>query len=863
MKKYADLNLKKYKIANNSFFKILLRFLICIGVYIFFHESFETFLNNYLIKYIFGKTYSIWYNDLIIFVCLIYSIGLVIFRFHNYIPSKRILFVYFFLISIYLGYRFIFDIYTFTGSQIWPIIKYTDVICIIGLLQFVLLIPNKEIKLNVNSKSFLVDEPLGVEGVDKYGYEGYADEIAERIKARDFSKSFAIGINGKWGMGKTSFCDLLKRRLKDENIITIDFNAWNNQSPKAIIIDFFASIQEAIRPFHSNLSRLLINYSHKLVDIRDNDITKSIHFLVSAITGLEPLNSLHYDIDESLKEINKKIVIFIDDLDRLDGLEISEVLRLVRNTANFSNTYFIIAYDKNYVLGTLKSVNPYINSEFLEKIFQLEVNLPLFQTNIISEQLLLKLKEKLPESLNRELDGIFSVENFNKPLIIKGWIDSMRDVNRLVNGLSVNIAKLTGEVEFADFIRLEILKYKFYSIYELFRICKGDFLMTGHDSSALKNYYTLSKEGAVNATDENLLIKKYLLQNFEQLGIKEGDINVIILLLKQIFNVGNEISILRKSHLSIVFPSKYDRYFAFRLYEDDLSELEFSKARDQNFIGFKFMIDKWNDNGLVSAIRERIAEIKEYDDREDFEKIIRIMFYMGNVVYNQKSDSLTYFNYSMLLKDLYDKIGNYNNRIVNIYYNVENGLSIYKEFILSLFDNAISPFLFESSFIRYLNKEHTSWFFLTKDDLLEISMNYLINYSKGLWVIDDTFWKLFHYCKQTNWIDNGNNSSNIFEHYPEPAKKIFIDMALNRDLDGFIISILKKEPFKDGLFKLSDFVLFLFESYEKLKSELTAINRESEYLVEFLKFFDVYAAGNYENYVHFVFNTIPVEEISN
>lgn len=60
-----------------------------------------------------------------------------------------------------------------------------------------------------------------------------------------------------------------------------------------------------------------------------------------------------------------------------------EVLSLIRNSANFSNTIFIVAYDRNYLVSALEKVNNYHPHAYLEKIFQLELPLPQFERDII------------------------------------------------------------------------------------------------------------------------------------------------------------------------------------------------------------------------------------------------------------------------------------------------------------------------------------------------------------------------------------------------------------------------------------------------------------------------------------------------
>lgn len=227
------------------------------------------------------------------------------------------------------------------------------------------------------SNKFQTDDPLGEDGTDLLGYMDYAVSVTNKINESHFEKSFAIGINAAWGVGKTSFMDLTKRALSKDAII-IDFKPWNSSHPDSIITDFFETFHEAIKPHPVNMHLLLSQYSRKLTQLNPNGITRFIETIVTLVYGETSLQKLHNQINNSLKQLKKKIVIYIDDVDRLDKNEIMEVLRLIRNTASFYNTVFIVAYDRNYIIESIEKHNTVAPKKFLEKIFQLEVNLPSF-----------------------------------------------------------------------------------------------------------------------------------------------------------------------------------------------------------------------------------------------------------------------------------------------------------------------------------------------------------------------------------------------------------------------------------------------------------------------------------------------------
>ena len=85
----------------------------------------------------------------------------------------------------------------------------------------------------------------------------------------------------------------------------------------------------------------------------------------------ETLDLLKEKIEEAITtDGSKPFAIFIDDLDRLEGNELFEVLRLIRITANFRNVVFIVAYDRDYICNVLnESKNIKRAEEYIQKIF--------------------------------------------------------------------------------------------------------------------------------------------------------------------------------------------------------------------------------------------------------------------------------------------------------------------------------------------------------------------------------------------------------------------------------------------------------------------------------------------------------------
>ena len=231
----------------------------------------ENFLNASIVKHALVLVASDIIND---FVFAIIAFGLIFYTIYLY-PKKakiefgHLLIILFFLI-VYLVHRLTGFVWEFTAFSCWPWLKYADIVVLWAACLTILYsrkFDNKESDEDEGKVGLLqADSSLDPsKGEDMLGYKSYAQKVADRILESNFGKAFAVGINGIWGMGKTSFINLMKERIKgrDENILEVDFNPWNSNSSEAIIKDFFTSVHSKILPSNSSLSKLILKYSDK------------------------------------------------------------------------------------------------------------------------------------------------------------------------------------------------------------------------------------------------------------------------------------------------------------------------------------------------------------------------------------------------------------------------------------------------------------------------------------------------------------------------------------------------------------------------------------------------------------------------
>ncbi|MGG9962502.1 KAP family P-loop NTPase fold protein [Ferruginibacter sp. SUN106] len=530
---------------------------------------------------------------------------------------------------------------SFTPFKSIHLLRYFDPIFLL-LLRYSF-VPTSKVESNKSHiivPQLIEDNLASRSNKDVFKRNGYAEYIATLILNQNSkSKSFAIGIKGSWGSGKSVFLSQIECKITAG--IKIKFNPWLCESSDKIVSDFFKVLINETAQLDSGLSKLLKRYYTSLKDIDENYggkmLTSLGFFKRSEALSLEEQQN---DIVEKLNETNIKIVVFIDDLDRLNSEEILAVLKLIRNSFNFPNTYFLIAYDEKYIIDTLKDSieNP---NKFLEKIFQLDIDLPGFPLFIVQNELRDMLCDEKTEVQKEIIKQAF--QYINKTSIIKQNIINLRDAIRFTNSFNHIYQKKENEIDYIDFMLLEILKLKFRSIYEEVRLSliaytKNEYLkipnLAFDNESCIKfdiGTYSLIVEG-----NEASPFNSNSIEVMEHLFNRKENFDPV----KSIRITGNSI-----------------RYFSDDLY-GEIPISDFEKYKELSFNIFKDLIDTQFERGNVDEIANKILRVNGFTNPTEFFNLNKGLLYICNL--KNKSNYIPFVIKSFIenYENLQDKLRN-------------------------------------------------------------------------------------------------------------------------------------------------------------------------------------------------------------
>ncbi len=222
---------------------------------------------------------------------------------------------------------------------------------------------------------FLADEEIKSSDQDIFSTDIQAKSFAEAVLASKAHAGLVFGIDGPWGIGKTSFINLAEDhwiKTSKSSVIVFRFEPLRYASEpnlaERFIRELSGSIQKQVfvpefRPVASRYSRML----------KGRADVSFLGFKLSLEPASETIDELLEDVDDVLKRIGRRLIIVIDDLDRLDASAVNSVLFTIRRTFKLSRAIYILCYDTEKLIGGNADREP--AREFLEKFITVKLSL--------------------------------------------------------------------------------------------------------------------------------------------------------------------------------------------------------------------------------------------------------------------------------------------------------------------------------------------------------------------------------------------------------------------------------------------------------------------------------------------------------
>ena len=427
------------------------------------------------------------------------------------------------------------------------------------------------------------DLPIKNASEDKLNRSTFANRLAEAILEYSAPYSFSIGLYGEWGSGKTSLLNMILEMVEknDKNAVILRFNPWLCTDPKQLISQFFKQMAAAIKlkkPAGDHAWELIDQYADVL------EATSMIPLAGPAIAAAgkavasnakrhvakkaNDLQGSKNRIAGKLSSEDTKIIVAIDDIDRLSEEEIISVFQLVKALADFPNTVYLLAFDYNVVITALSKVQNGDGKEYLEKVIQVPFEIPAPNMQSIQETLTSKLNEIIVDVPETTWDRYAWAELYQYG--IKNYIRSIRDVVRYINVFSLKYQLLKEETNPVDLLGLTCLQVFEPLVYSKLPNAKA--LLCGVDD-ILTFGTNKEKEEKTKKAIETLFAEKYSVADVTAAK------NILGILFPKIEEVARSSAFTMRQYdynsfllkNSIAQPACFDRYFSLTLEGDAIA----------------------------------------------------------------------------------------------------------------------------------------------------------------------------------------------------------------------------------------------------------------------------------------------------
>lgn len=234
-----------------------------------------------------------------------------------------------------------------------------------------------------SEKGMNADSPIHDASQDVLRRGPIAERIADIILKRPGSDALVLALHGPWGSGKSSVLHLSKALLKatKPEPIIVDFDPWFFNDEESLIRSFFATAFLALERAGAKQKKVrkLVKKLGGWIKAGASVVGADVDELLDEQTPAE----LRDELRSVANELGRRVVVYVDDLDRLHAPELALVMKLVRLCGDFPWFSYVLAYDRTVVSGALRQQFPG-RSDFLDKIVQVEVPLPPTPADLLS-----------------------------------------------------------------------------------------------------------------------------------------------------------------------------------------------------------------------------------------------------------------------------------------------------------------------------------------------------------------------------------------------------------------------------------------------------------------------------------------------
>lgn len=333
-----------------------------------------------------------------------------------------------------------------------------------------------------------------------------------------------LGLVGRWGEGKSSILHLLKEEISGRypDAVIVQFSPWLVSQRKDLVRSFFDELGNAVQAKHAHkvhpgrTSQLSQEIGDALADYVDrlSPVFEVVHpgagasakgatSLYRSLASIyrnknsasQEMGAVKQRVELLLADLPAPVIVFVDEVDRIEDQDIRDLMHLVRAVADFPTMSYVLAYDERRVAEALGFEAPDDERldrgrKYLEKIVQIQVPLPITFSAELKTILDRDIDSIVPQELRRGRSVARYLEL--RDLIVPALLPTARDVKRLAATFAHRFELIEYEVDWVGTLGFAVLGIAAPDVAEQVRTSPERFVFggvrsAGHTPGQIKN----------------------------------------------------------------------------------------------------------------------------------------------------------------------------------------------------------------------------------------------------------------------------------------------------------------------------------------------------------------------------------------
>lgn len=229
-----------------------------------------------------------------------------------------------------------------------------------------------------------IEDPTG----DSLGRAPFAERIARELCAWHGRGHLVVSLNGDAGSGKTTLKNFIRHFVAAAGApgrpagAWVDFNPWARSSPAGLPETFCQHIGAQLAAHTETAVRAVAEGWQQL------GLALGTQRPDSLAADAAPILRERWDaLGARLRALSFPVIVCLDDIDRLPAADVRELAQLMAAQEPLPNLVCLLLFERRPVVEALGGTSDEAGTGFLQKVVQLEIELPEAPETLLRQQL--------------------------------------------------------------------------------------------------------------------------------------------------------------------------------------------------------------------------------------------------------------------------------------------------------------------------------------------------------------------------------------------------------------------------------------------------------------------------------------------